>query len=110
MEEWDACAQFQQNKDSRNKQNKDNVHEGSPNYSPRRHFIQPHRHFVNNEKTIYIYETCVDLVDCNLFRNNHIALDVRPSNSCAVAYVAQLAKKFGDPCCRLMDCETLFIL
>jgi len=38
-------------------------------------------------KIQYIYETFVDLVERNLFRKNHIAQDVRPSNCCAAACV-----------------------
>jgi len=53
-----------------------------------------------------IYETFVDLVECNLFRNNHITQDVWLSNCCAVAYVAQLAKKFRDSYCRFNELQT----
>jgi len=37
-------------------------------------------------KKIYIYEKCVDLVECNISRKNHITHDVRPSNCCATAH------------------------
>ena len=39
-------------------------------------------------KKQYIYKKCVDLVECNISRNNHITLDVWRSNCCAMAYVA----------------------
>jgi len=40
---------------------------GSPNNGPR-------SHFVNDEKMIYsTYEKFVDLVEYNIFRNDHIA-------------------------------------
>jgi len=65
------------------------VNQGPPNCEalpsgPRIHSIWPQRHCVKNEK-IYIYETIVDLVECNKSQNNHIADDVWPWHCCGVA-------------------------
>ena len=35
----------------------------------------------------YIYEKCVDLVECNISRKNHMTQDAWPSNCYAIAYV-----------------------
>ena len=51
-------------------------------------------HFANNEKIIqYIYETCVDLVECSISRKKHITQDIWPSNCCAIAYVVSPKKR-----------------
>ena len=42
---------------------------------------------VTNEKMYYIYEKLVEVVKCNISRNNHITRDVLPSNCCVAAYV-----------------------
>jgi len=74
---------------------------GSRNYTPqaksdpRNHFIRTQNTFCQYEK-IYIYKKCVDLVECNISRNNHITSGVRPSNRCAMAYVA-LSQKMWRP-------------
>jgi len=58
------------------KQAKVSLSRGSPNYSlqakfgPGSHSIQPQRLIVNNKQ--YIYETFVDLVECNICQNDHI--------------------------------------
>ena len=44
-------------------------------------------HFARNEKS-YICEKCVNLVECNISRKNHITQDVRPFECCATAYMA----------------------
>jgi len=68
------------------KQNKDTVDQKSPNYSPqaksgpRSHSNRLTKVFISSGrvgilsimKKEYIYETFVDLVECNLFRNNNI--------------------------------------
>jgi len=46
----------------------------------------------------YIYEKCVDVVECNISRKNHITQNVRPSNCCATALCGPLPKKFREPC------------
>jgi len=40
----------------------------------------------------YIYEKCVDLVECSISRKSRITQDVWLSNCCAVAYVVSPEK------------------
>jgi len=46
-------------------------------------------------KKEYVYKK-LDLVECNISRNNRIMYDVRPSDCCVIAYVT-LGKKFDVP-------------
>ena len=48
-------------------------------------------------KKYYICEKCVDLVECNICRKNHITQDVWPSNCCAIAYVVLSQKNLKNP-------------
>jgi len=81
------------------------IEQGSPNYGrraksgSRNYFIRPQIHFVHNEKIIYIRK-CIDLVECNISRNNRITWDVRPSNCCEIDYVA-IWKNVWRPCSAL---------
>jgi len=76
-----------------NMQRGDNLVQGSPNYVPEAK-SGPRSHFVNEKN---VCEKFVDLVKCNIIRNNHITWDIRPSNCCVIASVALWQKTFGDP-------------
>ena len=54
---------------------------------PTKLFQSATKHIFPIIKKQYIYEKCVHLVECNIFRKNHITQDVWPSNCCAIAYV-----------------------
>jgi len=45
----------------------------------------------------YTYEKFVDLVEYNIFRNNHIAYDVRPSTWSVLPYVPLGQKSLETP-------------
>ena len=71
--------------------------QGSPNYGPRAR-CGPRSHFVNDEKIIYsTYEEFVDLVEYNIFHNNHIVYGVRPSTCLVLPYVALGQKSLETP-------------
>ena len=48
-------------------------------------------------KKWYIYENFFDLVECNIFRNNHIMQDVWPSNCCVKTCVTLGQKSLKTP-------------
>jgi len=48
-------------------------------------------------KKQYIYENTVDLVECNILRNNNITQGFRPSKCCVTAYVAFAKKRLETP-------------
>ena len=53
------------------------LRQGSPNYDLRgqtgspSHFTLSWKDFVNNQEMIFLQKIVVDLVECNIFRNNH---------------------------------------
>jgi len=59
---------------------------------PAKPFRPATKHIFPIMRKWYIYEKCVDLVEWNISRKNHITQDVRPSNSCAIAYVVHSQK------------------
>jgi len=70
------------------------VYQGSPNYAPRAkssdlrcHFTRPQNTFCQKMKKLYMYKKCIALVECNIFRKNHITQDVWLWNCRAMSYV-----------------------
>jgi len=56
-------------------------------FHPAREATEAYSSWGLQTKRQYTYEKFVDLVECNLFENNDIMHDVRPSNCCVIAYV-----------------------
>jgi len=76
------------------------LHRGSPHYGPwDKSDLRSHpaaKHILPIAKKVYICEKCVDLVECNISRKNHVTQDVWTSKRCAIAYVF-LAQKIEEP-------------
>ena len=82
--------------------------QGSPNYDllaksgQRSHFIRPQRHFLIMKK-YYIYKNLVDLVECDISRNNHITLRCPTLEPLCNSLCGPLTKRFGDPVLSFQD-------
>jgi len=57
------------------------------NIRPAKPFHPAAKHILPMMKKYFIYKECVDLLECDISRKNHITQDVRPSNCCPIACV-----------------------
>ena len=75
------------------------VRQGPPNYSPQGK-SGPRTRFINNDRNDFC-ETFMELLQCNISRNNHITWDVRPSSCCVIPHVALREPSLENPAVRL---------
>jgi len=102
--EWDICAQFRIKKQKKILQIRVSNLQVSGQIWPAKLFQPGHEGISSGRVDIlsimkkqYIYETFVDLVECNLFWNSYVTRDVWPTNCCAVAHVALWQESLETP-------------